>query len=567
MPNLIGIWLAKGRTITQRTSNFMNVSSTGAVKSASESERAADRIAKDNPMITEADTIRHLATIQPDHTAMIFNGKRTSYRELDRRASQVAAGIAEVGVPVQKRVGILAKNSDEYFELFFGLVRANRIALPINWRLAVPEIAFILQDAEVTILFIDASFRHLAPELQTLAPGLRKIIILGDADSADSFRTWRDRHSAESVSPVADPSDVMIQFYTSGTTGKPKGVQITHYSSQQMRLLEVAAGDDWAKWGPTDVAAVALPNFHLSGTSWSLQWFARGATCVVQEQVDPGLFLQAIQTYGVTHLFAVPTVLGLMLEHPLRHSTDFSSLKLIFYGGAPISPQLLDKCLQAFSCDFIQLYGMTETNGVVCFLSPADHKSGREYLLKSCGKPYPMADLRIMDGSGRELPADKIGEICVKTPAIMKGYWKREVASSDLAHGEFYRTGDAGYKDKEGYVFLVDRLKDMIVSGGENIYPAEIEHVLLDLPGIKEIAVIGVPDDRWGEAAMAIVVRLDPALSEQDILAFARKRIAGYKIPKSVKFIEALPRNAAGKVLKRQLRDEWGARLKRESKG
>ncbi len=509
-------------------------------------------------MITEADTIRHLASIQPDHPAIIFNGRRTTYRELDQRASQVAAGIADLSIPVQTRVGILAKNSDEYFELFFGLVRANRIALPINWRLAISEIAFILQDAEISTLFIDASFRHFLPRLQTAAPGLKEMIVLGEKHQPDGYQVWRDRYGTARVHPTAAPLDVMVQFYTSGTTGKPKGVQITHSSSQQMRLLEVAAGDEWAKWGPKDVAVVALPNFHLSGTSWSLQWFARGSTCIVQEQVDPALLLQAIQEYRVTHLFGVPTVLNLMLENPLRNTIDFTSLKLIFYGGAPISPQLLDKCLRAFSCDFVQLYGMTETNGVVCFLSPSDHKAGREDLLKSCGKPYPMVDLRIMNTTGAELPPRNIGEICVRTPAIMKGYWKMENDSVDLMHGEYYRTGDAGYKDEQGYVFLVDRLKDMLVSGGENIYPAEIEHVLLDLPGIREVAVIGVPDARWGESAMAIVVRRDPALSEQEILAFARERIAGYKVPKSVQFVEALPRNASGKVLKRQLRDEWG---------
>ena len=510
---------------------------------------------------TEAQALRHHAMVRPEHIAIHFNDRRITYAELDARASQVACGISELGVEPGGRVGVLTKNSDEYFQLLFGLIRANRVAVPINWRLSATEIAYILRDSGTDTLFIGANFRKILDEVRAATPALRNVIVLGDDVAPDGFAAWvnRPRDPAAWPLPVPASDDVMIQFYTSGTTGRPKGVQITHWASRQMRLLEVGHSEHFAAWGPGDVAIMALPNSHLSGTSWALQWFARGATCVVQEQIDAGEFLRAIQDFRVTQLVAVPTVLLQMLDHPRRPETDLSGLKLIYYGSAPISPQLLERSLKIFGNRFVQLYGMTETNGVLCYLDPRDHDLQRPHLLRSCGKPYPMVDLKIMSPDGVEMPTGQIGEICVKSPSLMKGYWNLPGGGlSNLMWGQYFRTGDGGYVDSDGYVYIVDRLKDMIVSGGENIYPAEIESVARELPSVKDIAVIGVPDERWGEAVMAIVVRRDETLTEEKLLDFLRSRIGGFKVPKSIVFLDALPYNASGKVLKRELRDRYG---------
>jgi acyl-CoA synthetase (AMP-forming)/AMP-acid ligase II len=506
--------------------------------------------------VTEADALRYQAQTHPDHAAIQFRGKQLTYRQLDEHADRVSAGIVASQIDAGSRVGVLTKNSDEYFELLFGLIRANRVIVPINWRLAVSEVAFILNDCETETLFIHSSFTGMLGELRSLVPRLKRMIVM-DEPGEQGFAAWRDRqmmHDSACVASVV-PDDVMVQFYTSGTTGTPKGVEITHRSSRTMRLLEVGKSADFASWGASDVAIVALPNAHLSGTSWALEWFARGATCVVLEQMDATEFLKAIVQFGVTQLFAVPTVLSMMIEHPLRSRTDFASLKIIYYGGAPIAPQLLAQCMNVFQCQFVQLYGMTETNGVLCYLDPADHDLNRPHLLKSCGKPYPMVKLKIMDAEGGELPRGKVGEICVDTPCLMKGYWKRPEALANVMHGRYFRTGDGGYVDDDGFVYLVDRLKDMIVSGGENIYPAEIQAAARDLTGIADIAVIGIPDERWGEAVMAVIVRSDQTVTEQEIMAFLRGRLAGYKLPKVVKFMDTLPYNASGKLLKRRLRE------------
>ncbi len=504
--------------------------------------------------VTEADSLRLHARLRPDHPAILYHDECLSYGMLDRRANQVANALLAADLPGAARIATLSRNSREFFELVFGTMKSGHVLVPLNWRLAAPELAAIIRDAEPDLLVVDADFLPMLAKVEAETGMQCRILRFGSDDPQSGFAAWRDRAAEADPRIAVDPDGVMLQFYTSGTTGIAKGVQITHRSSLAMRRIEVESGEAWMEWGPGDVAIVALPNFHLSGTSWALQWFARGATCVVQEQVDPGAFLAAIERHRVTQLFAVPTIIQKMLDDPRRPEIDFSSLKLIYYGGAPIPAPLLQSALDAFGCGFVQIYGMTETNGIVCFLTPADHRRGSEALLQSCGRPLPAISLRILDESGRELPAGTVGEICVRTPALMKGYWNRPDANAVIMHGEHYRTGDAGYVDEAGYLFIVDRLKDMIVTGGENVYPAEIERVLQQHPGIAEIAVVGLPDPVWGEAVAAVIVPRDPAPAAEEVVALSKRNLAGYKAPKRVFFVEALPRNANGKILKRELR-------------
>ncbi|UZW57064.1 long-chain-fatty-acid--CoA ligase [Sphingobium sp. JS3065] len=507
-------------------------------------------------IVTEADALAANAATLGDHTALIFDAEKTSYRLLDMRASQIANGLRRLGLPYHGRVAILARNSATYFELLFGIIRADMTTLPLNWRLAAPEIIYILQDAQVECLFYDEDFAEVVAQARAQCPTLRHCISI-DGKGEDGLPAWRDRQSSDRPVSQSEPEDIMIQFYTSGTTGHPKGVQISHRSSRVMREMEVAMGGEWLNWTHQDVAIVALPNFHLSGTSWALQWLARGATCVIQPQVDAGAFLKAIQDHGVTQIMAIPTVVQMMLDHPLFPSIDTSSLRNVFYGGMTMPAPRLRRARAALGCNFIQIYGMTENNGSTCYLTPADHAEGSEELLKSCGRPLPPIEMKIMNADGEEMATGEIGEVCIKSPSLMSGYWNRDDIAQETHHGDFYRTGDAGYRDENGYLFLVDRTKDMIVSGGENVYPAEIERVLVEHPGVVELSVIGVPDDRWGEAVKAVVVRGDDNLTGDELIAFARGKIAGYKVPKSVDFVDALPRNANGKILKRELRDRY----------
>ena len=507
----------------------------------------------DDPLATEADTLRRNAALRPDHLALLFGDRRTGYATLDLRSNAVANGLLARGSAGQQRIALLTRNNDWFFEILFGSAKAGHVALPVNWRLAPREIAHILRDAGATCLFIGPDFADTVPTLRALGVPLPQVIVLDDA----GYVTWRD--SQQTADPLIDvsPDDIFIQLYTSGTTGHPKGVQISHRASLAMRRIEVSTGGLWTDWSAADVAIVAMPNFHVGGTSWALQWLARGATCVVQAQVDPREMLEAIGSQGVTQLFAVPTVLGMMLDDESCTARNFSGLKYIHYGAAPIDPDLLLRCMDRFGCGFIQYFGMTETNGVVSVLEPHDHDLARPHLLKSVGKPYPALNLKILDASGEPLPANTVGEVCVRTPALMTGYWQNPDATALSRHGEYYRTGDGGYLDGQGYLFLVDRIKDMIVSGGENVYPIEVERALMEHPQVADVAVIGVPDARWGEAVVALVVAAGEAPAPAELIGFARDRVAGFKVPKSIEFLDALPRNAAGKVLKRDLRETY----------
>jgi len=503
---------------------------------------------------TLADVTRYHAVHKPEAVAAIFEGRETSYGVLDSHASQVANGIIAAGVGPQARVGYLGRNSDIYFELLFGAAKANVIVVGINWRLAPPEVEYIVADAKMEMLFVEQEFFDVIDEIRDSIPAVKQIVPMSGArDNSPGFLTWRDAQEVCDPMVQIDAEDVCCQMYTSGTTGHPKGVQMTNRGFFALRASEVRAGA-WAEWGDDDVIIVPMPVFHIGGTGWAFQGFYYGAKVVILEQADPGEIITAIQTYRVTKVFVVPAVLAFMLENELAKTADFSAVKVVLYGASPIPEDVLERAIKRFKCPFVQQYGMTETNGTVVYLAFEEHKLGTERM-KAAGKPFDEVEIIIGDAKDSPVPAGEVGEILIKAPSIMKGYWNLPEASEEVVRGGWYHSGDAGYMDADGFIYVYDRVKDMIVSGGENIYPAEIESALSKHPAVGDIAVIGVPSVRWGEEVKAVIVLANgQEADDAAIIEFARTQIAGYKVPKSIDFVEALPRNPSGKLLKKELR-------------
>ena len=501
-----------------------------------------------------ADLSRVRAGATPSAVALSCGGRDTTYGALDERSSRVATGLLAVGCRPAARIAYLGKNSDSYFEILLGAAKARVALVAVNWRLAPPEIEYVLGDSGARILVVDPDLAPTVEAMRGRLPVLERVLVLRADGAGGDYATWRDAHRAEDPKLRVEPTDTVLQMYSSGTTGRPKGVEIPQMAFAPLRQAERELGA-WATFGTGASNLVVMPTFHMLGTGLALTALYGGARCVVLRVADAGETLRLIPAEQVTHLTVAPAFLSLLLEHPRCNETDLSSLQVIIYAGSPISPSLLQRAAAVFRCDFIQYYGATETTGEVTCLGPDDHRGTRPERLRSCGRPLPGVELRIVASDGRELPAGEVGEIQVRTASLMKGYWNLPDATADALVDGWYRTGDAAFRDDEGYVTIVDRLKDMVVTGGENVYTAEVEAALFLDPAVADVAVIGVPDPRWGEAVKGVVVpRPGGEKDAGAILARLRGRLASYKIPKSIDFVEALPRNASGKILKRELR-------------
>jgi acyl-CoA synthetase (AMP-forming)/AMP-acid ligase II len=503
-----------------------------------------------------ADISRLHAADRPDAVALDFNDRMTTYRELDARASSVAQGLIALGARPGTRVGYLGKNIDRYFEVLFGAFKAGVAIVGVNWRLAAPEIAYILNDAGCEILFVGRDFTGVVQKVIPLCPRLTTIIAMdGDHREWPAYETWRDAQSSSDPMLLIAPDDDVIQLYTSGTTGNPKGVQLTN--ANYLAILECAEAMGLATYTPDDAVLIAMPFFHVAGVNIGVLALAQGARGIVLGDIDPQIILRLIESKRINYAFIVPAVILILMQQPNARTTDFSSLKVISYGASPIAEDLLRNAKDVMGCGFMQLYGLTETTGAGTCLAPDDHDPalGR---LRSCGKPAPGMEVRVVDGAGRPLGPREVGEIQIKGPVVMKGYWNKADATRKSVIDHWFASGDAGYFDEDGYLYIHDRVKDMIVSGGENIYPAEVENAIFGHPAVADVAVIGVPDDKWGEAVKAVIVRKPGvSVSPEEIIGFARERIAGYKLPKSVDFVDALPRNPSGKILRRELRQPY----------
>lgn len=508
------------------------------------------------PIPTVADVARHHARERPEKTAIHFDGRPISYAELDLRANRVAQGLLAAGVPAQGRVAILAKNDPAFFELWFGAAKANTVLVPVNFRLAAPEVAYVVNDAQAELLFVGVDFYPVVEAIEGELKTVREIIAIDGGHPAwPDYASWRARQKAEDPQRPIAPGDVAIQMYTSGTTGHPKGAQLSH--ANLLTLLPAALAQ-WGNWHDRDVNLVCMPLFHIGGSGWALVGLYRGIENVLTRDFEPAAILRIIAQYRVSKVLFVPAMMLFLLQAPQSRDTDFSSLELIVYGASPAPLDLLRNAVKVFRCGLAQVYGLTETTGAITYLPPEDHGEHAVERMKSCGKPMDGVEIRIVDAAGKALPPGEVGEVICRTPQIMLGYWNLPEATTRSIRDGWFSTGDAGYLDKDGYLYIHDRVKDMIVSGGENIYPAEVESALFGHPAIADVAVIGVPDEQWGEAVKAIVVKKPgTSASAKEIIDFARERIAGYKVPRSVDFVEALPRNPSGKILKRELRKPY----------
>jgi acyl-CoA synthetase (AMP-forming)/AMP-acid ligase II len=505
-----------------------------------------------------ADIVRIHGRQQPNTAALVHDGRTTTYAELDRAASRVARALIADGIRPQTRVAHLDKSNDQFFELLFGVAKANAVIVSVNWRLAAPEVLHIVNDAEAEILVVGEEYFPVIEKIRDELKTVRKIVAFGQHPAWESFTAWRDRQPATDPNLPVKPTDTAVQFYTSGTTGLPKGAELINRNFSAMMPL-------WTKeWllAPGVPNLVCLPMFHIGGAGWGIAGLFAGATNHVVREFVPAQILETIQRERLQVMLLVPAMILFLVQAPQIRETDLSSLRLIVYGASPIPAELLKQAMTIFPCGFQQVYGLTETTGAITVLPAKDHDPNDVRKLLSCGYAQKGVELRVVGDDGKDLPAGQVGEIAVRSAQVMGGYWKLPEATARAVQGDWFFTGDAGYLDDKGYLYIYDRVKDMIVSGGENIYPAEVESALFGHPSVADVAVIGVPDARWGEAVKAVVVKKPEAdVTPAELINWARERIAGYKLPKSVDFIDALPRNPTGKILKRELRKAyWGER-------
>ncbi len=498
------------------------------------------------------------------------NGHEATYAEHFDRVGRLCNAIAGLGVRSSESVAVLAGASHVYVELWRACCAGAAVINPINNRLAPDELAYILGDAGSKVIFVDAAHAKVIAAIREQVPSLEQVVLIGDAVSGDVRESASipcdhllDDLMAAAVPdlpPEPSPDSTAVLMYTGGTTGLPKGVVISHRAIT-LSIYRMQSAVDVGKTGATPNYLAFMPMFHIGGVAcWGL-YLPLGGRSIVLPAFDPGAVNQAIRDEQITAIGAVPTMLAMMLDHPDFEPAMLESLELVMYGAAPMPPTLLARMMTLYpNLGFHQAYGMTEICAIATGLTRADHLRGGD-ILRSVGRPSLGIELELRDPeSGAPTPRGEVGEIWLRSDSVMTEYWnKPEQTASSLVDG-WYRSGDAARLDDDGYVFMADRVKDMIVSGGENVYSLEVENALSDHPQVRQVAVVGLPDDTWGERVHAVVV-CDPAtVTEAELDELARGRIAGFKVPKSWSLQnDPLPLSAAGKVLKRDLRDRFTA--------
>jgi long-chain acyl-CoA synthetase len=500
----------------------------------------------------------------PDRTAVVCGRTRFTYHGLAERVRRLCQALQGLGIAKGDRLAILMFNCHRYFELYYATPEMGALAVPLNVRLSASEIAYILKDSGSNTLFVGPEFLPLLAEIRDQLPALRHCIFTGDGPPPDGFEGYEQLLSAArpdfTATPVL-PDDLAALFYTSGTTGHPKGVMLSH-ANLLANAYHILAS---MTWQDEEVYLHACPMFHIADgpTSHFITWL--GGTHVIIPGFKPDLALEVMERERVTATLLIPTMINFLIHHPDVEKRDLSTLRRIAYGGAPMPAELARQAMQTLACGFIHLYGLTESSPLLTYLPPEQHVADgppeKVRRLLSCGRAVIGARLRVVDGRGHDVPTGEVGEIIAKGPNIMVGYWNKPDETAEALRDGWLYTGDLASMDEEGYVYIVDRKKDMIITGGENVFSTEVENALYTHPAVLEAAVVGVPDATWGEAIKAVIV-LKPGTqaTAEDIMAHCRALIAHFKVPRSVDFYEgALPKSGSGKILKRELREKYWA--------
>jgi len=534
-------------------------------------------------LLTE--TLAKAVKLFPQKRAVVCCGKDWTYLEFYQRVHRLSRSLKGFGIKKGDKVAVLHPNCHTFLEAYYGIPQIGATSVPINTRLSPGEIAFILKDSESKLLIADAMYKDRLAPIRREIRGIKGILWTGEGKDASSLpdpapkasnrkRTGKNyfidlnyeealeqADSAPLPSPTVHSDEVAQIYYTSGTTGRPKGVLLSHKNVTTHALGTIAE----VHLTDRDVWIHVAPLFHLADAwaTWAVTWV--GGTHILVREFDPKSVLETIERERVTLTNLIPTMLNLMVNHPDVARYDYSSLRVLLSGGAPIAPEVVRKIVETFKCDYIQTYGMTETSPYLTLSVLKDHlkklSSEDQLRFKSkTGREFIGVALKVINEQGEEVKRDEreIGEIIVKGDIVTKGYWKLPDETKKSIKKGWLFTGDMAVIDEEGYVTIVDRKKDMILTGGENVYSTEVENILYAHPAILECAVVGVPDQKWGEAVKAIVV-LKPGrkAAEQEIIQFCKERLAHYKAPKSIDFIESLPRTGSGKIHKKSLRDKY----------
>lgn len=510
-------------------------------------------------IITQA-LITH-AKGSPNKTAILDGDKALTYRQFAERVCKVAGALELAGIEKGDRVAILLLNESRYLELLYSITMLGAIAVPLNVRLAPEELKFILQDSGSKLLFLHREFVPLLPLIQNEVPSIQQCILCEDevqAEGTIGYEEWVEEVDPLPLLAHAEENDVAAIFYTGGTTGTPKGVMLTHRN-----LLSNAYNVGLAlSYSPQDIYLHAAPMFHAADSASTFAITVVGGTHAHVRAFDPVRVMKTIESQKVTSTLLVPTMINMLINHPSIKEYDLSSWVKVIYGASPCPPEVLKKAKTLLPTQFYQGYGLSEASPVLTILRPEHHVvEGEEHemaRLASCGHPLPGVEVRCVNGRGEDVQVGEVGEIIARGPNIMKGYWNRpEETAAAIKDGWLY-TGDMAVIDEENFYYVVDRKKDMIVTGAENVYSVEVENVVYTHPAVLEAAVIGIPHPKWGEAVHAVVVvKKDHQVAEEELIEHCRQFLANYKVPKSVEFVAELPKSGAGKILKRNLRDHY----------
>jgi long-chain acyl-CoA synthetase len=512
-------------------------------------------------MFTLGDVARKGARIHAEREAVVFDGTRLTYRELDRRVNRLANALLRLGARKGERVAVLAENTHKFLEVYLAAAKAGLVTVPINSRLAVEEMRHILDDSGAAFFLAGDGFEETAGKLRATAKTVRTWAGLDRELAGIDYEALLREAPAVDPEVAVSEDELAILMYTGGTTGLPKGAMLSHRNL----LSAMVASAQQMGFTHHDATAMCLPLFHLSFWPAFCLLMVGGKVVVIRKPLIATI-LKAIQDERCTHVNAVPTVYNWMLDAPEAKQFDVSSLRLMTYAGSPIPEQVLRRCIERFGNIFAQIYGLTEGGGGTALMQEDHVVDGpRSKLLRSAGKELLLSEVRVVDDAGNRVPPGVAGEVVIRGANVMMGYWNKPDQTAAALRDGWLHTGDIGKMDEEGYLYLVDRKADMIVTGGENVYPTETENALYKHPCVQECVVVSAPDERWGERVQAVVVlRPGPPVTEQELVEFCRERLAGYKCPKKIEFWEALPKTAVGKLLRRDVKARfWQGRERR----